>query len=59
VHITQERAQEILRFGSQYSNYSKQMTEQEVAEIIALWKTMPGYTCFYDAVVRVAQGRAA
>lgn len=54
--MTQKRAQELLRLGAQYSNYSKHTTEQEYAEIMALWNAMPGYTCFYDALCRIARG---
>lgn len=36
---------------------SKHMTAAEVAEVRALWKTMPGHTSFNDALRRIARGR--
>lgn len=52
--MTRERALEILELGSQYCNYSDKMNDQEIFEVKALWDTMPGYTCFYDALCRFA-----
>lgn len=57
--MTKERADEILKSGNaSFGNYRKYMTESEIAEINALWNTMPGHTCFYDAICRIYQGRA-
>ena len=57
--MTAERAKEILKLGAQYSNYSDKMTEAEYREVMALWVTMPGHTCFYDALCRIANGIAS
>lgn len=32
------------------------ITEEEDAAVKRLWMTMPGTTCYYDAVVRIAKG---
>lgn len=42
--MTPERAKEIIRKWSQWSNYSNFCTYEEDQEVKALWKTMPGYT---------------
>jgi hypothetical protein len=55
--MTPQRAKEVLELGAQWSEYSKHMTPEEVAFVSDGWKRMPGYTCFYDALVRVAQQR--
>lgn len=33
-------------------------TKEEKAEIMALWNTMPGHTCYYDAVCRIVRKEA-
>jgi hypothetical protein len=35
------------------------ITAEEDQDIRALWKTMPGHTCYNDAVVRIARGQGA
>lgn len=52
--ITRERAQEIYHAGQQWSNWSKHCTAEEDAEIRGLWKSLPGYTCWFDALLRFA-----
>lgn len=32
------------------------ITREEDASIRALWRTMPGHTCYMDAVLRIARG---
>lgn len=54
--MTLERAHEIIKLGSQWSNYSKFCTPEEDKEIRDLWMTMPGYTCWYDALLRISRG---
>ena len=54
--MTQDRANEILKLGSQWSNFSKHCTKEEEKEVMDKWNTMPGYTCFYDALCRIAKG---
>lgn len=49
------RAKQIIALGAQWSEYSKHMTSDEIAYVTAGWKVMPGSTCFYDALVRVAR----
>ena len=52
--ISSERAKEILKLGSKWGNFSKFVTKRENEEITNLWKSMPGYTCWYDALCRFA-----
>lgn len=52
--MTPERTKQVLMDGSQWSNYDKHMTEAEIAYVMDLWRKMPGYTCFYDAICRIA-----
>ena len=52
--MTPERAKEILKLGSRWSNWSKHCTPEEDREIKDKWHTMPGYTCWYDALCRFA-----
>lgn len=54
--MTPERAKQILQAGSQWSNYSKHCDSFEDAEVRAVWDTMPGHTCWRDALVRIARG---
>jgi hypothetical protein len=51
--MTPDRAQEILRTMSPFGEL--QMSKSEDAEVRKVWQTMPGYTCFYDALVRIAR----
>lgn len=37
--------------------YADGITKQEDEAIKSLWRTMPGFTCYYDAVVRIAYGK--
>ena len=55
--MSPERATEIIRLGNQYANYSTFCTSQEYEEVVDLWDTMPGHTCWYDALVRIARGK--
>lgn len=50
-----DRAAEILSLQCN-GNLADHMTDGEVLFTHNLWRTMPGYTCFYDAVVRIYQG---
>ena len=54
--ITQERAIEIYNAGLKYSNWSDHMTEDEKRFVNEIWRHMPGYTCFYDALMRIVKG---
>ena len=70
--MTRERAQYILdntvygEFKYAYSQgyrlsgiiHPDGITREEREAVMRLWDTMPGNTCFYDAVCRIAQGRA-
>lgn len=33
------------------------ITPEEDADVKALWSKMPGYTCYYDALCEIANGR--
>ena len=54
--MTPERAKEILARGSRWSNWSKHCTQAEDKYVRKLWGTLPGYTCWYDALIRIAKG---
>ena len=53
--MSRDRALAILALGSQFANYSKHMTKDEIDYINAGWEQMPGWTCFYDALVRCSK----
>lgn len=42
--------------GAGNTIYADGITEQEDRDIRDLWETMPGSTCYYDAVNRIAKG---
>lgn len=48
-----ERALEIFRLGSRWCNWSDFCTPEEDKEVMEKWRTMPGNTCWYDALVRI------
>jgi hypothetical protein len=52
--MTKERALEILKKGSRWSNWSKFCTPDEDMEVMQKWRTMPNYTSWYDALCRFA-----
>jgi hypothetical protein len=61
--MDQKRAQEILEailkqpYGWQnHKGVMCSMTNSERLEIMAKWRSMPGYTCFADALHRLARG---
>lgn len=54
--MTQERAEEIRQLGSMYCNWSKYCTRDEYNYVTSIWNTMPGYTCWYDALLRICKG---
>ena len=51
-----ERALEILQEGNRWCNWSEKCTKEENQFVMDKWKTMPGNTCWYDALVRIAKG---
>ena len=59
--MTQERAMEIVRsihsdrWGWQ-GNTDKFFREGELDQVRKKWLTMPGYTCFADALYAIARG---
>jgi hypothetical protein len=55
--MTPERAQEIVCRGIVRSDYIKHMTDEEVIAVRKVWHTMPGYTCFFDALMKIARAR--
>jgi hypothetical protein len=62
--MNQERAQQIVKqarahagCGPWSDQLDKIMTSAERDEVIAHWQTMPGHTCFVDALNRFANGR--
>ncbi len=54
--MTPERAKEILQAGAQWCNWGNHVSEEEDIYIRKLWDHMPGYTCWYDALCRIAKG---
>lgn len=46
-----DRAMEIL--NAPYGDYMKLMADGEIEYTLQVWRTMPGYTCFYDAICRI------
>ena len=64
--MTPARATEIIRdakalaiHGPWSDQLSNVMTADERAEIITVWRTMPGYTCFVDALLRIERNEHA
>jgi hypothetical protein len=59
--FNQERAEEIFQLARQKApwaeNLDNNMTDGEIAYVKALWDTMPGNTCFWDAFNRIRLGR--
>ena len=61
--ITKERAIELLKLSDWETGNCAvigakkpdvpDMTEEERDEIVEKWRTMPRYTCFYDALMRI------
>lgn len=43
--------------GFMYDDISIFMTEIENETVKELWKTMPGYTCYMDAFLRLLNGK--
>lgn len=56
--MTPERAREIVCRGIVRSDYIKHMTDEEVIAVRRVWHTLPGYTCFFDALMKIANGEA-
>ena len=51
--MTPDIAHEILQSGDGWLRSFK-YTEEERLEVNKIWETMPGNTCFYDALLRIA-----
>ena len=51
--MTPERAKQILAHSNNHFG-AMNTTEEERAEVIALWDRMPDSTCFADAVAAIA-----
>jgi hypothetical protein len=43
------------RYSALNRNVAKDETEQEHKAVVAVWKTMPGYTCYMDALTITAR----
>jgi hypothetical protein len=43
-------------YNTSGSIHSDGITPDEDEAVRALWETMPGYTSYYDAIVRIAKG---
>ena len=62
--MTPERAAEIIaqahalaKHGPWSDQLRNVMTVDEIAGVFAVWKTMPGSTCFMDALLRIESNR--
>ncbi len=58
--MTSERAAEIIQqakakaiHGPWSDQLDKVMTREERAAVLVKWETMPGHTCFVDALLRI------
>lgn len=72
--ITAERAVKLLRYstlgnslpraykpgwaGEGFETKPYGITREEEEYVKKVWEKMPGYTCFYDALLKIAQGKA-
>lgn len=61
--MTPERAKEIIKQAQDKANVGpwsdqieKVITKEERNEVNKVWETMPGHTCFVDALYRIANG---
>ena len=56
-----ERAEAIFELARQKApwaeNLDPNMTDGEIAYVKAVWDTLPGYTCFWDAFNNIRLGR--
>lgn len=55
-HFGSDRAAEILQAGGLWSDFDKYMSDGEIAFVKKVWRRMPGYTSFYDALCRIKKG---
>ncbi len=53
--MTKERAKEIWNTRGPFGNFK--YTEKEDAQVREVWKHMPGWTCWADALLRIAKDR--
>ena len=56
--MTPNRAKEIQQEQAEWPYWGalqRTMTADEISEVNELWDTMPGYTCFADALNRIAR----
>ena len=52
--MTPERTMEILDSGNIMGGYADEPSLTERAEIVKVWNTLPGWTCFNDALIAIA-----
>lgn len=52
--MTPERAREIAESIHAAQGWGGEYTPHERAEIVGVWNTLPGWTCFFDAVQHIA-----
>jgi len=52
--MTPERAKEILDSANDWGGYQDEPTLEERNEIKKVWDTLPGWTCFNDALIAIA-----
>lgn len=52
--MTPERAMEILGSGNTMGGYADEPCLGERAEVVKVWNTLPGWTCFNDALIAIA-----
>ena len=61
--MTSKRAAEIIDqakgkavYGPWSDQIAKVITPEEHAAVLAKWETMPGHTCYVDALLRIRNG---
>lgn len=52
--MTPERALEILKSETWWGGHKEEPTEEERAEVKKVWDTLPGWSCFNDALIAIA-----
>jgi len=62
--MTSDRAKEIIQQAKKLANVGpwsdqldKVMTKEERDEVNKVWETMPGYTCFVDALYHIINSK--
>jgi len=57
--VTPKRAKEVISLGNEWCNWSKHCTPEEDTFVRKVWDTMPGYTSWHDALLRISKGETS